>query len=40
LLAPLHSGRNVPEFPNLGKLRASFFQPLENRVAMTSNDWK
>ncbi len=39
-LAELHAARTVPEVPSIGKLRAGFFQPLENLGAMISNDWK
>jgi len=29
----------LTEVPSFGKLRIGFFQSLENRGAMTSNDW-
>ena len=38
-LAALHDGRNVPEGPRSGILRAGSFQALEIFVAMASNDW-
>jgi hypothetical protein len=38
-LAALHAGRDLPEVPISGKLHIGFFQSLENRGAMTSNDW-
>jgi hypothetical protein len=38
-LATLHTGRALPEVPSLGKLRAGFFQSLENRGVLASNDW-
>jgi len=42
LLAPLtvlDVGCDLPEVPVFGKLRVGYFQALENRGAMTSNDW-
>jgi len=38
-LAALHASRNLPEVPVFGKLRASFFQVLENHVTKISIDW-
>jgi hypothetical protein len=38
-LAALHAKRNLLEGPRFGKLRADFFQALENLGAMASNDW-
>ena len=42
LLAPLaavHAKRTLPGVPEFGKLRAGSFQALENRSAVTSNEW-
>jgi len=42
LLAPsaaLHGGRDLLEVLSFGKLRVGFFQALETRGAMISNDW-
>ena len=38
-LAALHAGRTLPEVPIFGKLRVGSVRPLENRRALTSNDW-
>ncbi len=38
-LATLHTGRDLPEVPRFGILRAGSFQPLEIPGVMTSNDW-
>ena len=38
-LAALNLARALSEVPRFGKLRASSFEALENRGAMTSNDW-
>jgi len=38
-LATLNLARALSEVPRFGKLRASSFEALENRDAMTSNDW-
>jgi len=38
-LATLHARRNLTEVPVVGKLLVGFFQALENRGAITSNDW-
>ena len=38
-LAALHAGRDLTEVPSFGELRVGFLQPLENRGAMTTNDW-
>ncbi|MCX7010195.1 MAG: hypothetical protein NTY53_23645 [Kiritimatiellaeota bacterium] len=39
-LAALHAGRTLPDVLGFGKLRVGFFQALENRGAMASNEWK
>jgi hypothetical protein len=38
-LAALHAGRNLPDVPGFGILRAGSFQALETSGAMASNDW-
>jgi hypothetical protein len=38
-LAALNLARALPEVPRFGILHAGFFQSLENRGVLASNDW-